>query len=85
MTKVNRDALRRKAKKAYKEATKDIPKRRRIPFSQYFKEFKNSKTQDQIISSIPDNEAEDFDFEDFINVNEISDDDLEDTVDKDEE
>lgn len=79
MKKLNREALRREAKKAYKEACKNVPKRQRMPFARFFKDYKNTKSADHVSASPV--EEEDFDFENFINVNEISDDDVEDTDD----
>ena len=68
---ISRDVLRKEAKKAYKDQTKNVPKRQRISFSQFFKqykEFKFGKIDDVNI----DNEEEDFDFESIINIDEDS-------------
>lgn len=71
---VNRDALRREAKKLYKEQTKGVPKKQRIPFAQFFKQYKRLRSGKIEQDVVPD---EDFNFEDLVNVNEISDDDVE--------
>lgn len=73
---LSRSLLRAEAKKLYKEQVKGIPKRQRLPFSQFFKNYLKVKS-----GKVPENELpdvpEDFDFEDMVNVNMISDDDLE--------
>jgi len=78
--KIGREALRREAKKIYKEQTKNIPRRNRIPFSEFFKRYKKMKVAEQLQKQQPvdtqEPDTEDFNFEDLINVNEISDDDL---------
>lgn len=74
---MNRDMLRAEAKRIYKEQTKNIPRRNRIPFSQFFKQFKKLKSKHKVDESAPPTvEEEDFNFEDLINMNDISDDDL---------
>lgn len=76
---LSREALRREAKKAYKENAKSVPKRNRMPFSQFFKQFKKMRNTGQTPEiEIPDTYPEDFDFENFVNVNQIDDDSLED-------
>jgi len=64
-----RELLRKEAKKAYKEHIKDMPKRNRMPFAAFYKQFKLVK------SSNKDNEGpkveEDFDVESVVNVNKI--------------
>ena len=83
---IGREALRNEAKKIYKENTKNIPKRNRIPFSQFFKEFKKMKRAQHAPADVnlPQEieSPEDFNFEDLININEISDDTLEVTEDE---
>lgn len=78
----NRKMLRETAKKIYKEQIKaqNIPKSRRIPFSQFFKQF--LKQQQSLKDSVVEEtqvaeDNEDFDFENMVNVNEITDDDVE--------
>ena len=73
---LSREVLRQQAKKAYKEQTKSAPKRNRIPFSEFFKKYRKNKKDGQSID-IQKPDTEDFDFEDLINVNEISDENLE--------
>lgn len=68
-----RSALRNKAKKIYKKSIKSIPKGSRISFAEFFKKYKNSKNAEQDINLT---NKEDFDFENFVNVNEINDDSL---------
>ena len=77
---LSREAMRRKAKKVYKENTKNIAKRKRVPFSQFFKQFKSAPNTDETPDlEMPEAESEDFDFENLVNVSEINDDDLEET------
>lgn len=64
---VSRESLRREAKKIYKEQVKGVPKKQRISFSQFFKRFKDSKS-DKVDDIDVHKEVEDFDFEDMINV-----------------
>lgn len=76
---LGRETLRNEAKKVYKEKTKSIPKRNRIPFSQFFKQFKKTRNPEQTSEvEVPETNQEDFDFEDIVNVNQIDDDSLED-------
>jgi hypothetical protein len=72
---MKRDALRAAAKKLYKEQIKGVPKNQRMPFSQFFKQFKKSKTAEEEVKQA-DASGEDFDFEDMVNVSKISDDDV---------
>lgn len=73
---MKRNLLRQKAKKAYKEAGKNVPKNQRMPFSQFFKQYiKSHKHADE---DTPETQ-EDFDLEDLISVNDITDDDEEET------
>jgi hypothetical protein len=82
LRKIKRDILRREAKAVYKEKTKNIPRSKRIPFSKFFKEYINSKKKQDTLIPQPQ-EIDDFNFDDFINVNEISDEDLEDNNEED--
>lgn len=79
----SRNMLRYEAKKLYKEQIKaqGISKKNRMPFAKFFKQYvENQKRQKQVE---PDEQVEeDFDFENMINVNEISDDDVEVSEDK---
>ena len=75
---MGREALRRAAKKIYKEQTKKIPKKQRMPFAQFFKQYKDMQNQKQAPDvDTPDSENEDFNFEDLVNINEIDDDSVE--------
>lgn len=65
---MDRDSLRAAAKKVYKEKTKNIPKKQRIPFAQFFKQFKKSK---QLEKEVKPEVGEDFDFGDMVNVNDV--------------
>jgi len=79
---INREALRRKAKKAYKENVKNIPRGKRIPFAQFFKQYRSTLGANNIAETeVSENHSEDFDFEDLVNISEI-DDDLEETIDE---
>jgi hypothetical protein len=70
---ITRNVLRNKAKKIYKEKIKNIPRKNRASFSQFFKEFqKTNQTVNPVIEA--DND-EDFNFDDLINTNEIDNDD----------
>jgi len=75
----SRDSIRIKAKKAYKDQIKGVPKRTRIPFSDFYKRYKEvlaahaTQSEPQSDKSAP----EDFDFESLVNLNEVSDDNLE--------
>ena len=73
---LTRDALRREAKKLYKEQAKKIQRKNRMPFSRFFKRYVESKKIKGDMEP-KDPETEDFDFEDLININDISDDDKE--------
>ena len=64
----SRDILRKKAKKAYKEQFGKLPKKDRVTFAYFFKQFKAIKNND-----LGDNEVtveEDFDFDSMINTEE---------------
>jgi len=69
----SRNLLRKEAKRIYKEQTKGVPKYKRIPFSEFFKQFKKSKSNSAINEQIKEVE-EDFDFENFVNINNIDED-----------
>ena len=76
--KINRNALRAEAKKIYKQQVKGVPKKFRVPFATFFKQYREQKLKKQAepepeIESVND----DFDFENIININEINDDDIE--------
>jgi hypothetical protein len=81
---LSRDVLRNKAKKVYKEQAKGVPSGQRIPFSKFYKQFikmqRNSVGQDETaVAATP--ATEDFDFQDMVNVNDVSGDKLEFDVD----
>ena len=67
---ISRDSLRKEAKKVYKEKVKGVPKKQRIPFSQFFKQFKALKSGKIDDIDVHGNAEEDFDFEDMINTDE---------------
>lgn len=63
-----RDLLRAEAKKLYKEQVKNVPKKSRMPFAQFYKELKKIKLnkQQQETTAVP--VVEDFDLENVVNV-----------------
>jgi len=65
----SRNFLREKAKKIYKEQAKSVPKNKRITFAQFFKQFKGQHSSHEEVIPADD----DFDFDDMISVNNISD------------
>lgn len=74
----SRSILRAEAKKLYKEQIKGVPKKQRITFAVFFKNYKAVKS-DKIndVQQFDIDAKEDFNFDNIINVNEISDDGLE--------
>lgn len=69
----SRTMLRQKAKKIYKEQTKNVAKKQRIPFAEFFKQYKkNTANTDINIDTNSEQVPEDFDFDSL--VNEITDD-----------
>lgn len=79
----SRDMLRIEAKKIYKEQVKarGVPKKQRIPFSQFFKQYveiykKQHAAQKEQAAPVVSGD-EDFNFEDMVSMNEISDEDVE--------
>lgn len=70
---IERSVLRNKAKKIYKDRIKTIPRKNRMPFPQFFKEFQKAN---QTANPIVETDEEDFNFDDLINTNEIDDDDV---------
>ena len=76
----SRDGLRSVAKKIYKEQIKKqgIPKKQRMPFSAFYKQFvkQHKAMKNQTTEEAKPNTDEDFDFSDMVNVNEITDDDV---------
>ena len=67
---ISRVSLRKEAKKIYKEKVKGVPKKQRIPFPEFFKQFKALKSGKIDDINVQDNTTEDFDFEDMINIDE---------------
>ncbi len=63
---LGRDLLRAEAKRIYKEQVKGVPKRSRMPFAQFYKDFKKMKLNKQDTSAVP--VAEDFNLEEMVNV-----------------
>lgn len=70
-----RKMLRQEAKRIYKEKTKGVPAKNRIPFAEFFKRYKAAKQVKEPVEEPKEPETEDFEFEDLINVNDISEDD----------
>lgn len=71
MGKLGKQILKNEAKKIYKENTKNIPKKKRLPFSEFFKQYRKMKSQEaeqkQVVQ--PEAGAEDFNFDDMVNIN----------------
>ena len=67
-----RDILRSQAKKEYKKLAKDVPKSKRMPFAQFFKNYMKIKldSKEGMDIQLPEN-AEDFDFSEMIGVNNL--------------
>ena len=72
-----RDILRKKAKELYKQQAKGIPKKYRIPFADFFKTYVETiKNPKDTLGDDPAEDNEDFNFDELINMNELSDDDV---------
>ena len=75
--------LRNQAKRIYKEQIKKVPKKQRVPFAEFYKRFKDIQAsqhnheQGHTHEHVEHEVTEDFNFEDLVNVNEISDEELE--------
>ena len=82
---LSRDILRSKAKKIYKEQVKSVPKKQRLPFAKFYKQYikmqRNPEQDEVAAAAAPTPATEDFDFQDMVNVNAVSDDKLESDVD----
>jgi len=70
-----RELLRTEAKKVYKEQTKGVPKKSRMPFTQFFKDFKKMKRKHQHeehdhdhVHTHEEAPVEDFNLESVVNV-----------------
>ena len=63
---LEREILRAKAKKAYKEQAKGVPKKSRMTFAQFFKDYKKTKPSQE--ETPAEAIQEDFDLEKVINV-----------------
>lgn len=70
---MTRSILRQKAKEAYKNAAKGVPKNQRMPFAKFYKNFVNAQKNTNDFAK----EEEDFDLENIINVNDITEEDKE--------
>lgn len=73
-----KNILKKKAREEWKKKIKDdkISKRYRMPFSQFFKEYvKNNGAGLSVVAS--EGGQEDFSFEDYITVNDVDSDNLE--------
>lgn len=71
--------LREEAKRVYKENAKKYPKKQRMPFSEFFKRYKKA-IKDNTINKQQQQTAtakDDFDFNDMVSLNNISDANLE--------
>lgn len=72
---LGRDIMRAEAKKVYKEQTKGIPKKNRLPFSEFYKKFKQLKAG-KVNEAEHDHDhevVEDFDVSQVANVNKVED------------
>lgn len=68
--------LRNAAKKLYKEQIKNVPKKQRVPFADFFKQYKKViRNKSHIPDKTEQEIVEDFDFDDLVNT--ITDDDVE--------
>lgn len=65
----SRNLVREKAKKIYKEQAKGVPKNKRITFAQFFKQYKAIQASPGEADPAVE---EDFDFDDMVNVTNIS-------------
>ena len=73
---LGREVMRKEAKKLYKEQTKNVPKKQRVPFSKFFKHYRDlklGKESDVPVDTDTTLTNEDFNFEDLVKVNDISD------------
>jgi aminopeptidase C len=68
MSSLNKKLLREEAKRIYKKESKTVPKAQRITFSMFFKKFLELKKQ-QVAPPVVNEPAEDFDFDDMVEVN----------------
>ena len=65
----NRSLLRKEAKVIYKNNIKGIKKSQRLPFKLFFKQFVEAK---KLESEAPAETIGDFDFDNMVNLNDIS-------------
>ena len=70
---INREALRKAAKKIYKEQVKGVPKKQRITFAQFFKQYKAQKSGKVDEINVINDDEEDFDFDGMINLDTLKD------------
>ena len=73
---VGRNMMRDEIKRIYKERCKGVPRRQRMPFSEFYKQYKAaiaSQTVEEPHDHEHDHEDKDFNFDDMVNRNEISD------------
>jgi len=69
----SRSVKRAEAKRLYKEQTKGIPKSQRITFAVFYKNYQKIIRQEKVEEI---DTPEDFNFDDMVNINTISDEDL---------
>ncbi len=67
---LGRDILRSEAKKAYKQQTKGVLKKNRMPFTKFYQEYKKIKLAQR---NIEPTVGEDFDVAEVANVSEVKD------------
>jgi len=68
---IGRNIMREEAKKVYKREAKKYPKKQRIPFSQFFKKYKEAMKVKQVQEVGPKQE-QDFDFNDMVQLNDLT-------------
>jgi hypothetical protein len=85
MSKFGKQVLKNQAKKIYEENARKVPKRNRITFSQFFKQYTaaQKKEQNPVVTesqqpqeALPD-ALEDFNFDEMVNVSKIDENSLE--------
>ena len=62
---------REEAKRIYKENAKKVPKSKRMPFSEFYKQFKSAKKAQQS-QPVVETEQKDFNFDEMVNKNDLN-------------
>jgi hypothetical protein len=77
MDKLTKQVLKNEARKVYEVNARKVPKRNRIPFSQFFKQYLKMKKQEQNPVPVEEQQQrlpdalEDFNFNEMVNVNQV--------------